>query len=85
MTDRDLRADFTALPFWMILDEDESTTTGLPLPSLFKRERASYQIPSQSILVSSDGSGMIKTGFRVRCNTELETLPRKVWAKNPFP
>lgn len=44
-----------------------------------------HQIPSQSTPVSSGGNGMMKTGFRVRCNTALDTLPRKVCAKNPFP
>ena len=45
----------------------------------------SYEILSQSMVVSSEGSGMIKTGFRVRSSTEPATFPRKVCLKTPFP
>ena len=50
-----------------------------------REEKNICQILSQSTLAFSEGNGIMKTGFRVRCNTELATLPRKVCLKNPFP
>jgi len=59
----------------------------LPSPSSAcgLRLRSICHILSQSIVVFSEGSGMMKTGFRVRSRTLTATLPRKVCLKNPFP
>ena len=54
-------------------------------PEFVPRLRSSCYMFSQSISVFSKGSGMMKTGFRVRSRTSTATLPRKVCLKNPFP
>jgi len=58
-----------------------------PLISVIARldVKQSDQILSQPMVVSSEGNGMAKTGIRLRFNTEVAVLPRRVCFKNPFP